>query len=70
MVDTHIQSAITANGANLCIYFRTGAETLDMDKFDATQGTYFGWWYNPQNGRFYTTKWKRPTIVYNVAESH
>ena len=44
---------------------------MDMDKFDATQGTYFGWWYNPQNGRFYTTEMEETTkaIVYN-GENH
>ena len=54
-LDEHIQAAITANGTNLCIYFqKAGEETLAIDQFGEEQEKYFGWWYNPKNGKFYT----------------
>lgn len=71
-LDTHIQAAITSNGENLCIYFqRAGEETLDIDRFDAAQDAYFGWWYNPQNGKFYTTELEETTkVLIYKAEDH
>lgn len=71
-LEEHVQAAITQNGTNLCIYFqKAGEETLDVDKFSEGQEEYFGWWYNPQNGKFYTTEMEETTkaIVYN-GENH
>ena len=71
-LEEHVQAAITQNGTNLCIYFqKAGEETLDVDKFSKGQKEYFGWWYNPQNGKFYTTEMEETAkaIVYN-GENH
>lgn len=71
-LDEHIQAAITANGMNLCIYFqKAGEETLAINQFGEEQEEYFGWWYNPQNGKFYTVEGKETErAVSYQAEEH
>lgn len=70
-LDEHIQAALIENKTALCLYFpKAGEEELSIEKLNDKQNEFYGWWYNPQNGKFYSTNYDETqnAVIYKVKD--